>query len=83
MRIILDYRIPDPPRATLGRCVTFAAKLLGLALCTTMPLAVSVAGLYLQSVPFILAGAAVSGLCLASAMLLAAAAVEQFCDLRD
>ena len=84
MRLTLDYRTPsNQPRVTLSRCITFAGTLIGLALCVAAPLAISVAGVYWDSAAFVLIGAAASGVSLAFALLFAAAAVEQFCELCD
>jgi hypothetical protein len=80
---MLDYRAPRSHRATARRCVSFATMVIGLLVCIAAPIAISIAGVYVDSVPFILIGTIVSGFLLASAMLFAAGAVERFGDLRD
>ena len=83
VRITLDYRTHDRPRAGVAKCIALAGNLLGLALCVIVPLALSLAGVYWESTGLVALGFVLTGLCLLFALLFAVTAVELICDLVD
>ena len=83
MRLTLDYRTHDRPRAGFAKCIALAGNLLGLALCVIGPLATSLAGVYWESTGLVALGFVLTGICLIFAMLFAVTAVELICDLVD
>ncbi len=83
MRVTLEYRTQDRPRAAFGTCLALAGNLLALALCLAAPIALSLAGVWWQSTALIAAGFVAGAFCLVVALLLAVVIVEQICDLTD